>query len=172
MIGNFGQDPDPGFAKTADGVLLLVENSFITENPYTVLPYLNFFSGFGTTQSLASATDACGVLKNTGLNFETDALTAFTSLNATGHDAIGAALGIEFLTQFVKDQLVLEVAAQHPHGDDSTMLGDEYGIGVRYQRPIEVLGRKAAVLRFDAMYGSREDNDDISGIRFEFRWKF
>ncbi len=172
VIGNFGQDPDPGFAKTADGVLLLVENSFITKSPYTVLPYLNLFSGFGTPQSLARATDAGGVLKNTGLNFETDALTAFPSLNATGHDAIGAALGIEFLTDFVKDQLVLEVAAQHPHGDDSTMLGDEYGIGVRYQRPIEVLGRKAAVLRFDAMYGSREDNDDISGIRFEFRWKF
>lgn len=172
VIGNFGQDPDPGFAKTADGVLLLVENSFITENPYSVLPYFNFFSGFGTPQSLARAADAGGVLKNTGLNFEADAIAAFPSLNATGHDAVGAALGIEFLTDLVKDQLVLEVAAQHPHGDDSPLAGDEYGVGVRYQRPIEVLGRRAAVLRFDAMYGSRQENDDISGIRFEFRWKF
>ena len=171
-IGNFGQDPDGGFEKTADGALFLFENSLITKNPYTVLPYVNFFAGFGRPQSLARDLGAGGVLKNTGLNFEQDALTAFPSLDATGHDAVGAAIGVQYLTGLIDSQLVLELAGQHPHGDDASALGDQFAVGLRYQRPLEIFSRRTALVRFDLMYGTREDQEDISGARVEFRWKF
>ena len=171
-IGNFGQSPDAGFEKTADGVLLLFENSLITKNPYTVLPYFNVFAGFGRPQSLARDLGAGGVLKNTGLNFEQDALTAFPALDASGHDAVGAAIGIQYLTGLIDSQLVLELAGQHPHGDDASALGDQFAVGVRYQRPLVIFGRRTALARFDLMYGTREDQEDISGARVEFRWKF
>ena len=175
VIGNLGQDPDVGgipVDKTADGVLLLLENSLITKNPYTVLPYFNVFAGFGTPQSLARAAGAGGVLKNTGLNFEADALSAFPALDATGHDAVGAAIGIQYLFGLIESQLVLELAGQHAHGDDAKAAGDEFALGLRYQKPMNIFGRRTALMRFDAMYGTRDEAEDISGARVEFRWKF
>ncbi len=46
--------------------------------------------------------------------------------------------------------------------------GDQYGFGIRCQRPLT----KARIARVDAMYGVREFDDDISGMRFEIRRKF
>lgn len=171
VIANVGQD-DVGGVNTADGVLVLIENSLITSSPYTFLPYFNVFAGFGTPQSLARAAGAGGVLKNTGLNFEQDAITAFPALDATGHDAVGAAIGVQYLLGLVEQQIVIEVAGQHAHGDDAKAQGDEFAAGIRYQRPIELFGARRALMRMDAMYGTREDADDIAGVRLEFRWKF
>jgi len=43
----------PTADRTADGVLLLVENSWITANPLTFVPYANFFAGWNRPQSIA-----------------------------------------------------------------------------------------------------------------------
>ena len=53
VIHNFGQDPDPGQPQTADGTLLLLENSLITRLPLTLVPYLNLFVGLDRPQSVA-----------------------------------------------------------------------------------------------------------------------
>ena len=180
LILNVGQDT--GGPKTADGALLLIENSLITSKPYTLVPYVNFFAGFGTPQSLARAGGAGGVLKNTGINFEGDAITGFPSLTPFGNDAVGVAVGVEYLFDLLsqadpagRKQVVFEVAAQTEIDDSGdaallgrTPLGSEIGVGVRAQMPLN----HALILRADAMYGIRDDGDDISGIRLEFRWKF
>ncbi|NOT29722.1 MAG: hypothetical protein HOP15_04645 [Planctomycetes bacterium] len=127
---NFGQDSSP---ETARGGLLLVENSLITSDPYGCVPYFNLFAGHDHPQSLARAAGAGGVLKNNGINFEADALTAFPALDASGHDSYGAALGLELLMGFdasdpaLRSQLVFELAGQHPYGDDAAAAGDEAG---------------------------------------------
>ena len=46
--------------------------------------------------------------------------------------------------------------------------GDEYAIGVRYQRPLDV----AWIFRADAMHGWRVENENIAGVRIELRRKF
>ncbi|MBI1380009.1 MAG: hypothetical protein GC161_02830 [Planctomycetaceae bacterium] len=176
-IVNLGQDKDG--PETADGILFLFENSLITgrlgrgkpgHNPYmqaTVVPYFNAFLGIGTPQSLARDAGAGGVLKNTGINFEADAQTAFPSLDASGHDVIGAALGLEYLFDLDK-QVVVEMAAQTDHGDENKSAGSEFGLGSRVQIPLN----HAWILRFDAMVGFRDDGDEIAGVRVELRWKF
>ena len=159
-IFNFGQDSS---TKTADGVLLLVENSLITSKPSTLVPYANFFVGINTPQSLARAAGAGGVLKNTGINFETDGLTGFPKLTDTASDAYGGAVGIEYLFALDK-QFVIEVAAQDSHGRKSTVAGAETALGVRFQMPIS----HRWIVRADAMVGAISGDDDIAGVRVEF----
>ncbi|MGQ0699003.1 MAG: serine/threonine-protein kinase [Panacagrimonas sp.] len=53
VVHNFGQDAGPGGVRTADGTALILENSFMTRLPYTLLPYLNLFYGDESPQSLA-----------------------------------------------------------------------------------------------------------------------
>ena len=161
-----GQDPDGG-SRTADGFLLLLENSLITFKPYNLVPYINGFFGVNRPQSLSRAAAAGGVLKNTGLNFEEDALTGYPSLDDTGHDTFGGAIGLEYLFNLDK-QIVIEVAALKDHGDKATAPGAELGFGARLQYPIS----QQFIIRADAMYGIIESDDNISGVRLEFRWKF
>ena len=72
-IFNFGQDPDGSRKQTANGELILIENSFMTGQPQqTIVPYPNFFAGFDRPQPLARDPGAGGILVNTGINFETD----------------------------------------------------------------------------------------------------
>ncbi len=168
LIWNFGQNPKAG-AQNADGVLLLVENSLITANPSTVVPYLNLFAGIDRPQSLARAAGAGGVLANTGILFESDALTGYPTMDATAQDTFGAALGIEYL--FALDQqLVLEVAALGVRGDDlgRPAKGKQFGLGLRYQRPLT----RAWLMRTDAMWADRENDENLAGVRFELRRKF
>lgn len=169
VIANFGQDPAGGAAQTADGLIILIENSFITSEPSTIVPYVNFFAGFDRPQSLARDAGAGGVLKNTGILFETDGLTGFPKMDDTGHDTYGVAAGIEFLFDLDK-QLVFEAAALRAHGSpfDRTAPDDQAGVGVRIQVPIN----NAILLRFEAMYAWRSGAEDLAGIRFEYRWKF
>lgn len=168
VIGNFGQSPAPGRVKTADGVLVLIENSLITSKPLTLVPYINLFAGFDTPQSLARSGDSGGVLRNTGINFESDGMTGYPTLDARGHDAYGGAVGVEYLFNLDR-QIVVEVAAVERTRDLGRVLGSEYAVGLRYQHPIS----NAMILRFDAMAGWREDpSEDILGARFELRRKF
>lgn len=167
-IWTFGQDRDRGRQQTADGVIFLAENSFVTAKPSTLVPYVNLWVGLDRPQPLA---DDTGILKNTGINFETDALTGFPKLDDTGHDTYGGALGIQYLFNLDK-QLVFEVATVQILGDVNekgrAAIDDQYGFGIRYQHPIG----PAWIARADAIYGILKSADDIRGIRFELRRKF
>jgi len=171
VIVNTGQDLA---VPTADGTLIILENSLITSSPSTSIPYLNIFIGIDTPQSLARAGGAGGVLKNTGINFETDGLTGFPTLDATANQTYGFALGWNYLFA-LNQQLVVEFAMVIDDDDDDGFTGngvpgDQLGIGIRYQRPLT----KSWIIRADAMVASRDGNaaDDLSGVRIELRKKF
>jgi hypothetical protein len=168
-IGNAGQT-GPTDDRTANGVLLIAENSFLTRKPYNVIPYVNTWIGIDNPQSVARAGGSGGILRNTGILFETDALTGFPTLDATGAETYGAAFGIDLLAPEFTHQLILEAAVLQVYGDPAirNAPGDQYGLGARYQYPIS----NAHLLRFDVMHGFFDDADDVSGARAEFRWKF
>jgi hypothetical protein len=169
VIANAGQD-GPIDDRTANGVLLVVENSFLTHSPYNVIPYVNLWAGFDDPQSVARAGAAGGVLRNTGILFESDYLTGYPTLDATANDTYGAALGLDLLAPQFTHQLILEAAVLQVFGDPAfrNAPGDQYGIGARYQVPIS----NAHLLRFDVMHGWFENTDDATGARAEYRWKF
>ncbi|MBI06952.1 MAG: hypothetical protein CMM54_08235 [Rhodospirillaceae bacterium] len=171
VIWSFGQDPDNNNQQTADGVIFLIENSLITSKPSTQVPYLNLFAGLDRPQSAARAGGAGGILKNTGINFETDGLTGFPKLDDTGQNTFGGALGMEYLFALNR-QLVVEAAAlQVIDGENENgraARGDEYALGLRYQFPLS----EAWIFRSDAMHGWRMEDENLAGLRFEIRRKF
>ena len=162
MIANAGQDVAFG-DQTADGVLFLSENSLITRNPYTVIPYFNFFAGFDTPQSFAGDQE----LVNTGILFESDGTTGFPTLDARAQDTFGYAVGLNLLAQDFSQQLILETAAVF-RNSGSDLAGDQYGVGARYQLPLT----NSWIFRTDAMYGFFRGDDDDFGMRMEVRKKF
>ena len=164
VFANFGDgDQDEGFA-------VISENSFVTSLPSTLLPYANFFFGSGNPQPLVDGNGA-GILKNVGINFETDALTGYPKLNDTASNAYGGAIGLQYLFN-LDQQLVFEVATVQPYGDPIPGIGvadPQYAFGVRYQIPIN----RAWLFRADATYQVTEGFDeDNFGIRAEVRRKF
>lgn len=162
LIGNIGQS---GPVKTADGLLLLVENSFHRRDPLKLVPYLNLFAGFDSPQSLARGADSGGVLRNTGIAFESDGMTGYPTLDASARESYGGSLGVGYLFN-LDQQIVLEGSTVQRMG--SSPFGSEYSLGVRYQRPIS----NAWIIRFDAMHGWIGGADNISGVRAEIRRKF
>jgi hypothetical protein len=169
VIVNAGQD-GPESDRTADGVLFLAENSFLTPWPYNVIPYVNLFAGFDRPESVARAGAAGGVLFNTGILFESDNLTGYPTLDATGNNTYGAAIGVDLLSPNFRDQLILETAALEVTDDPASRAapGSQYGVGARYQVPIS----NCSLIRFDVMHGWLNGEDDVSGARVEYRWKF
>ncbi|MCA9263927.1 MAG: hypothetical protein KDA60_08745 [Planctomycetales bacterium] len=169
VLVNTGQS-SRGQSDTADGALILLENSFITSNPNFFVPYLNVFAGIGRPQSVARAAGAGGVLFTTGINFETDNITGYPSLDPTAQNTWGAAVGVNLLGPDFRHQLVAELATVQVFGDASerNASGDQYAVGLRYQMPIN----NAWLVRFDAMHGLLEDSPDITGARAELRCKF
>lgn len=163
VIANAGQNAQ-GTANTADGVLLLVENSLITKYPYTRLPYFNFFAGFGNPQSAARV--GSGVLRNTGILFESDALTGYPTLNDAANDTWGMAVGLNLLSPGFDQQLIVEGAMVDNFGD--SIAGNQYGVGMRYQIPLT----NSMILRMDAMHGFFDNAPDVTGGRVEIRHKF
>lgn len=169
VIVNAGQSTDV-VENTADGVLLISENSLITGHPSNIVPYFNMFAGFDRPQSVARAGVAGGVLRNTGILFESDNLTGYPTLDATANDTFGFAAGINLLSQGFSQQLVLETAMLGVMGDAATRnaQGDQYGVGFRYQLPLS----NSVIFRADGMMGFLRNDDDVSGIRVEVRKKF
>ncbi|MGA7457003.1 MAG: hypothetical protein WBW51_06725, partial [Methyloceanibacter sp.] len=184
LFANFADDPFANFLDDLegenDGFAIISENSLISGLPSTLIPYANFFVGFGNPQPLVDGNNA-GILKNVGINFETDALTGFPKLDDTGSNAYGGAIGLQYLFDLDR-QLVFEVAMVQPFEDDGIGAQNaQYGFGVRYQIPIN----RAWLFRADATYqilavadhdnfedifeGNFEDN---FGIRAEIRRKF
>jgi hypothetical protein len=164
VFANFGNgDNDDGYA-------IISENSLITSLPSTLIPYLNLFVGFDNPQPLVDGNGA-GILKNVGINFETDALTGFPKLNDSGSNAYGGALGLQYLFN-LDQQLVFEFATVQPFGTPITGIGaatPQYAFGIRYQIPID----RAWLFRADATYQITEgqENDNF-GFRAEVRRKF
>jgi hypothetical protein len=175
LIGNFGQKGVAG-VKTADGALLLIENSLVPRrhfgfdvsafNPLNFVPYFNFFAGFKTPQSLARGGDSGGVLRNTGLAFESDGMTGYPTLDAKAHDTYGGAVGVEYLFGLDR-QIVIETATVQRRGD-SKLPGSEHSVSLRYQHPFT----PRWILRMDAMKGFLQGQNDIFGARVELRCKF
>ncbi|MCA9235573.1 MAG: hypothetical protein KDA44_08870 [Planctomycetales bacterium] len=165
-IVNTGQG-GPRDDRTADGLLLLMENSFLTRNPYNVIPYVNLFVGFGSPQPLGRLQ---GPLKNTGINFESDLLTGYPLLDDSGNNTYGAAVGVDLLGACFNKQLIVEGAAVQTRGNDPTRIapGDQYAVGVRYQHPLN----NTWLIRMDAMHGWLQNANDINGARVELRKKF
>ncbi len=169
FITNFDQSLSRD-QRTADGHLLLLENSLISTKPNTVVPYLNLFYGQGRTQSLARAAAAGAVLVNTGINFASDALTGYPTLDATGVNTAGGALGINILGDDFSRQLVLEAATVAALGDRQfrNAAGNQLGLGIRYQQALN----NSALIRTDHMYGFLGGQKDITGSRVELRLKY
>ncbi len=169
LIRNFGQSVDPGQRKTADGSLLLIENSLVTRRPLTLVPYLNLFVGQDRPQSVARDALAGGILKNTGINFETDGLTGFPKLDDTANNTWGGALGVEYLFD-LQHQIVVEWGTVQPRGDAAarSVQGRQNALGVRYQHNLD----KAWLFRTDLITADRVNATHIAGIRFELRRKF
>jgi hypothetical protein len=164
VFANFGD------GEQDEGLVIISENSLISGLPSTLLPYANFFVGFENPQPLVDGNGA-GILKNVGINFETDALTGFPKLNDTGSNAFGGAIGIQYLFN-LDQQIVFEVASVQPFGNPILGVGavePQYAAGVRYQIPLN----KDWLFRADATYQIKEEQeDDDFGIRAEFRRKF
>jgi len=169
VLGNLGQD-GPRADRTADGMLLLCENSLISYSPSNVVPYFNAFLGYGRPQSVARADGAGGILRNTGINFESDNLTAYPTLDATASNAYGGALGLNLLSADFRRQLAFEFAAQDTYGDDilSSAPGAQYALGARWQRTLS----NWTLVRLDVINGWLDNAPDLYGTRCEFRWKF
>jgi hypothetical protein len=164
VFANFGDgERDEGFA-------IISENSLITRLPSTLIPYANFFVGSGNPQPLVDGNGA-GILKNVGINFETDALTGYPKLNDTGSNAYGGAIGLQYLFN-LDQQLIFELATVQPYGTPIPGIGvanPQYAFGVRYQIPID----KAWLFRADATYQITEgEAEDNFGFRVELRRKF
>ena len=162
VIANAGQEVAAG-DQTADGVLLLSENSLITRNPYTVVPYFNMFAGFDMPQTVAGDQK----LVNTGILFESDGMTGYPTLDGRANDTYGGALGLNLLAQDFSQQLILEMAAVF-RGNSTDLAGDQYGLGLRYQIPLS----NSWIFRTDAMVGFFRGDEDASGARIELRKKF
>jgi len=164
VFANFGDDPDGN----DEGFAIISENSLISGLPSTLLPYANVFVGFGNPTPLVDGNGA-GILKNVGINFETDALTGYPKMDDSASSAFGGALGLQYLFN-LDQQLVFEVAMVQPFENDGIGAKDsQYGFGVRYQVPID----RAWLFRADATYQIQEGSDeDNFGIRTEVRRKF
>jgi hypothetical protein len=162
LFGNFGNGKDD------EGFLIISENSLITSLPSTLIPYANFFVGFGNPQPLVDGFGA-GLLKNVGINFETDALTGYPKLDDSGSNAWGGAIGLQYLFN-LDQQLLFEIAMVQPFENDGIgTRRPQYGFGVRYQIPID----RAWLLRADATYQLVEGaEEDSFGVRVEVRRKF
>lgn len=168
VIAAVGQDTN-NRPTTADGVVFLAENSFITSMPNTFIPYLNAWVGIDKPQS--AARDAGNLLLNTGIVFENDGMTSFPKLDDTAQDTYGAALGINYLFN-LDQQLVVEAATvQMLEGNNQAgqpAQGAQYGFGIRYQIPVT----NQVILRADGIYGIRNNLENVAGARVEVRVKF
>jgi hypothetical protein len=163
VFANFGDDK----GTSRDGFAIISENSLISGLPSTLIPYANFFVGFGDPKPLVDGNGA-GILKNVGINFETDALTGYPKLDDTGSDAWGGAIGLQYLFN-LDQQLVFEFAMVQPFENDGIGAKNaQYAFGARYQIPID----RAWLFRADATYQIIDGAEDNFGIRTEVRRKF
>ncbi len=163
VFWNFGEDN----SQDVEGFAIISENSLISGLPSTLIPYANFFIGFDTPRPLVNGFNE-GLLKNVGINFETDALTGFPKLDDTASNTWGGAIGLQYLFNLDR-QIVVELATVQPF--DNPIIGakdPQYAVGFRYQMPLT----RAWLIRADATYQFLDNSEDNAGVRFEVRRKF
>jgi hypothetical protein len=176
VITNFGQErknnANTDLQKTADGTLVILENSLITSKPSTFIPYFNMFYGIDRPQSVARGVDKGGILKNTGITFDGGA-AKIPTMDVTANNTTGIAIGLQNLFA-LNQQLVLEVAYLADIDDDNdpnAVAGDQFGVGLRYQKPLN----KAWIFRADANFiqtDAKPESDQRTGVALEIRRKF
>jgi hypothetical protein len=170
-VWSFGQAPLANKQQTADGFIMLMENSLVSAQELTLVPYLNLFAGFDRPQSLLRNADAGGILFNTGITFQTDGLTGFPKLDDTGQDTYGGALGLEYLFN-LDQQIVVEASTVQVRNGNfepgRPAKADQYGVGARYQIPLS----NSLIFRSDVIYAWRQQDDNVAGVRTEIRVKF
>lgn len=169
VIWNFGQSPGTlNNRLTADGYIVFLEMAWQTSKPYTLVPYSNFFLGVDKPQGLAKQN---GILENTGILFEADALTNFQIMENSGNDTYGGALGLQYLFD-LDMQIVFELATVQIIGDandpNRNLADAQYGAGFRFQKPLT----SSLIFRLDGNYILQEGRDQRYGARAEIRWKF
>ena len=105
------------------------------------------------------------MLKNTGINFESDGLTGYPTLDASAHDSYGGALGVEYLFSLDR-QIVVE-------GRWSQRMGDKRARGpsTPSASAISTSLNNAWIVRLDAMHGWRQGLENVFGARVELRRK-
>ena len=133
------------------------------------VPHLNLSIGLDRPQSLARDGAAGDVLKNTGINFETDNLPTSPKLDDTANKRFGGTFGFQYLFGF-NQQIVVEAATILVIGQarDRATRGDQYAVGACYQLPPD----KAWIVRADPMGAIRENDEKLFGVRLEIRRKF
>jgi len=96
-------------------------------------------------------------------------LTGYPTLDATGNNTYGVAVGVQNLFDFDR-QLVVEGAVLKTMGPAAGRAapGDQYGLGLRYQQPIS----NSIIVRFDTMVAIREHVRNLFGARIELRTKY
>lgn len=170
VLHNFGAEDLPGTTDTklADGTLVLIETSWQTSLPYTLVPYTNFFLGHKNPQPFASVNT---LLINTGIVFEGDNMSQFQTVENTANDTYGGAFGVQYLFNLDK-QVVFEVATVQPLGGekelDRNLLSAEYAAGTRIQIPLS----NELIWRADSVYSIRQDQENIFSARMELRFKY
>jgi hypothetical protein len=123
-------------------------------------PYFSLFAGFN---SLTAGADRGGVLKNTGISFETDGLTGYPTLDAKGAKP-WRSRGLVPVQPDPPDRRQGSTVQRRATPPGS---GSDYALGLRFQQEIG----NAWILRLDAMHGWREGRKDIQGARIEIRRK-
>lgn len=173
VLSSFGQSDKPGIddSKTADGHLFLLETSWHTKLPYTLVPYANFWLGYDKPQALAHQGS---IIQNTGLVFEADGITNFQTIENSANNTYGASLGIQYL--FALDrQIVFEMTTLQVLGGENELninrrkaLSPEYAAAFRFQQPLS----QELIFRADGVYSVRDDQENIASARAEIRLKF
>ena len=111
------------------------------------------------------------MLRNTGILFESDNLTGYPTLDATGATTRTAPpIGIDLLSPEFTHQLILEAAVLQVFGDPATAT-PRRPIRRRHALPGAHLERHAAAVRRDARL-VRQHARRLAGVRAEYRWKF
>ena len=163
VFANFGN------GKNDEGVAIISENSLISGLPSTLIPYANFFVGFGNPQPLVDGFGA-GILKNVGINFETDALTGYPKLNDTGSNAYGGAIGLQYSSIWISSS-----SSRWPRFSPSAIRSPASASPNRSTASVCAIRSRStgpgcsAPMRPIRSSRAREDN---FGFRFEVRRKF
>jgi hypothetical protein len=95
-------------------------------------------------------------------------LNGHPTLDDTGADTVGGAVGIDLIGDNLDRQFILEAAYVSPHGNRAFANGEQYGLGARYQWALT----HNVIIRLDGMYGWQRNDTDVYGTRIEYRWKF
>ena len=149
-----------------DGLLLFTELSWIPKFTHDNL-YLNGFVAIDNFTSAARGPLAGGPLGRTGLLFAAQGIGNFPApLSNRSTESAGVALGYQRFSGDKRTQFTFEAGARFEN-DDLSLLEDEVGFGVRFQRAI---GHRS-FWQVDAFTTKQSGSDVDFGVRLELQVK-